>query len=36
MDWQGRLGFAELDAARDFAVMGVQARYYSFGDHRAH
>jgi hypothetical protein len=28
-----RLGLAELDAARDFAVMHVEAGYDSFGDH---
>src|ERR1039458_2358425 len=31
-----RFGLAELDAARDFAVMHVEARNDSFGDHRAH
>jgi hypothetical protein len=36
MDWQGRLGLAELDAACDLAVMHVEARYDLFGDHRAH
>jgi hypothetical protein len=35
MDWQGCPGLAELDAARDFAIMHVQAWYDSFGDHGA-
>jgi hypothetical protein len=33
MDWQDRLGLAELDAARDFAVMHIEARNNSFGHH---
>jgi hypothetical protein len=36
MDWQGCLGPAELDAACNFAVMDIQARYDSFGNHHAH
>ena len=31
-----RLGLAELDAARNLAVVNIEARNDSFGHHRAH
>ena len=31
-----RLGLAELDAARDLAIVNIEARNDSLGDHRDH